>query len=116
MSRFCNFLSSFVVFYPNLIVSQRTPGSQKQPLRPFGATGMAFAVTRVGILMSAFQELSLLTLAEAATILQLSKRTLLRMIQQRQVPAFKVGGQWRIRESQFRRWVEGKENGAAEFE
>ena len=60
--------------------------------------------------MSAFQELKLLTLSEAAAILQLSKRTLLRMIQQREVPGFKVGGQWRIRERQFRRWVEQKES------
>lgn len=55
-------------------------------------------------------ELRLLTLGEAASILQVSKRTLLRMIQQKEVPAFKVGGQWRIRESQFRKWVEYKEN------
>jgi len=55
-------------------------------------------------------DLKLLTLGEAAAILQVSKRTLLRMIQQKEVPAFKVGGQWRIRESQFRKWVEDKEN------
>jgi len=66
--------------------------------------------------MSAFQELKLLTLSEAAAILQLSKRTLLRMIQQQEVPAFKVGGQWRIRESQFRRWVEQKESLLSEFD
>lgn len=60
--------------------------------------------------MTGFQELKLLTLSEAASILQISKRTLLRMIQQRDVPAFKVGGQWRIRETQFRKWVEEKEN------
>ncbi|TMA09809.1 MAG: helix-turn-helix domain-containing protein [Deltaproteobacteria bacterium] len=66
--------------------------------------------------MSAFQELKLLTLSEAAMILQLSKRTLLRMIQQREVPAFKVGGQWRIRERQFRRWVEQKESLLSEFD
>jgi len=56
------------------------------------------------------EELRLLTLREAAAILQVSKRTLLRMIQQREVPAFKIGGQWRIRERQFRRWVAEKEN------
>jgi excisionase family DNA binding protein len=55
-------------------------------------------------------EIRLITLAEAAGILQVSKRTLLRMIQKREVPAFKVGGQWRIRESEFKRWVEQKEN------
>lgn len=57
------------------------------------------------------QELRLLTLQTAAGILQVSKRTLLRMIQKKEVPAFKIGGQWRIRESQFRKWVEEKENG-----
>lgn len=55
-------------------------------------------------------ELRLLTLEETAEILQISKRTLLRMIQKKEVPAFKVGGQWRIRESQFRKWVEDKEH------
>ena len=57
------------------------------------------------------EEFRLLTLEAAAEILQLSKRTLMRMIQKKEVPAFKVGGQWRIRESQFRKWVENKENG-----
>ena len=52
----------------------------------------------------------LLTLEAAAEILQVSKRTLLRMIQKKEVPAFKVGGQWRIRESQFKKWVEEKES------
>lgn len=61
-------------------------------------------------------ELRLLTLADAAGILQVSKRTLFRMIQQKQVPAFKVGGQWRIRESQFIKWVEDKESSGSEFE
>ncbi|MBM4298828.1 MAG: helix-turn-helix domain-containing protein [Deltaproteobacteria bacterium] len=51
----------------------------------------------------------LLTLAEAAMILKISKRTLHRMIQHRQIPAFKVGGQWRILESRFQEWVEEEE-------
>jgi excisionase family DNA binding protein len=32
------------------------------------------------------------------------------MIQQKQIPAFKVGGQWRILESRFHEWVEEEEN------
>jgi excisionase family DNA binding protein len=51
-----------------------------------------------------------LTLAEAATILQVSKRTILRMIQKKDVPALKVGGQWRLRESQLKKWAEEKES------
>lgn len=54
--------------------------------------------------------IKLLTLAEAATILKISKRTLHRMIQHRQIPAFKVGGQWRILESRFQEWVQDEEN------
>lgn len=54
--------------------------------------------------------IKLLTLAEAAEILKISKRTLHRMIQNRQIPAFKVGGQWRILESRFREWVQEEEN------
>ena len=54
--------------------------------------------------------IKLLTLAEAATILKISKRTLHRMIQHRQIPAFKVGGQWRILESRFQEWVQDEES------
>jgi excisionase family DNA binding protein len=60
-------------------------------------------------------ELKFLTLAEAATILQVSKRTILRMIQKKDVPALKVGGQWRLRESQLKRWAEEKENLVSAF-
>jgi excisionase family DNA binding protein len=60
--------------------------------------------------------LKFLTLTEAAQVLQVSTRTLLRMIQQREIPAFKVGGQWRIRETKFRKWLEHKENLASEPE
>jgi excisionase family DNA binding protein len=61
-------------------------------------------------------ELKFLTLAEAATILQVSKRTILRMIQKKDVPALKVGGQWRLRESQLKKWAEEKEGLPAAFE
>jgi excisionase family DNA binding protein len=62
------------------------------------------------IMKPAETAIKLLTLAEAATILKISKRTLHRMIQHRQIPAFKVGGQWRILESRFQEWVQEEEN------
>jgi excisionase family DNA binding protein len=62
------------------------------------------------IMKQADSAIRLLTLAEAATILKISKRTLHRMIQHRQIPAFKVGGQWRILESRFQEWVQEEEN------
>jgi excisionase family DNA binding protein len=57
-------------------------------------------------------DIKLLTLAEAAMILKISKRTLHRMIQHRNIPAFKVGGQWRILESRFQEWVREEETGS----
>jgi excisionase family DNA binding protein len=56
--------------------------------------------------------IKLLTLSEVATILKISKRTLHRMIQHHQIPAFKVGGQWRILESRFQEWMQVEEHGA----
>ena len=56
-----------------------------------------------------FNQFRLLTLAEAATLLQVSTRTLQRMIRSRDLPALKVGGQWRLRESQLSEWIERRE-------
>ena len=52
------------------------------------------------------EQLRLLTVAEAAELLQVSKRTLERLIQRRELPAFKVGHQWRVRESELVKWIE----------
>jgi excisionase family DNA binding protein len=51
--------------------------------------------------------LRMLTLDEAAQVVNVSKRTLLRMIQRTQFPALKVGGQWRVRQSQLAKWIQG---------
>jgi excisionase family DNA binding protein len=53
--------------------------------------------------------LKFLTLEQAAEILQVSKRTVHRLIQRKRMPGFKIGGQWRIRESEFKKWVEQNE-------
>ncbi len=56
------------------------------------------------------QSIRLLTLSEAAELLHVSTRTLHRMIRNGELPAFKVGGQWRMRESQLQQWVEHRES------
>jgi excisionase family DNA binding protein len=56
------------------------------------------------------RDIRLLTLSEAGQLLQVSTRTLHRMIRSAELPAFKVGGQWRVRESQLQQWIEHKEN------
>jgi excisionase family DNA binding protein len=63
-----------------------------------------------------FDSIRLLTLDEAASLLQVSKRTLHRMIKINELPAFKVGGQWRVRETQLRQWVEHRESRGPERE
>ena len=52
------------------------------------------------------EPLLLLTLDEAAKVLQVSKRTVRRMVDQKEFPAFKVGGQWRVRESEVTKWIQ----------
>jgi excisionase family DNA binding protein len=59
-----------------------------------------------------FANIRLLTLSEAAQLLQVSTRTLHRMIRSGNLPALKVGGQWRVRETQLEQWVEQRESSA----
>lgn len=59
-----------------------------------------------------FDQIRLLTLAEAASLLHVSTRTLQRMIRNNDLPALKVGGQWRVRESQLTDWIERREGQA----
>jgi len=61
-------------------------------------------------------DIRLLTLTEAADILQVSTRTLQRMIRNGNLPALKVGGQWRVRGELLRQWVENREGSARETE
>ena len=48
----------------------------------------------------------LLTLKENADMLQLSGRTVHRMIQRKELPAFRVGGQWRVNQKQLTKWMQ----------
>ena len=63
-----------------------------------------------------FESIRLLTLDEAAALLQVSKRTLQRMIKINELPAFKVSGLLRLREAQLRQWVEHRESSGTEGE
>ena len=48
-----------------------------------------------------------LTLKEVADMLRKSSRSVQHMIERKELPAFKVGGQWRFRESELAKWLEG---------
>ncbi|HEY1234105.1 MAG TPA: helix-turn-helix domain-containing protein [Candidatus Binatia bacterium] len=53
------------------------------------------------------EPLKFLTVEETAELLQVSRRTLQRMIHRKDLPAFKVGGQWRIHENTLTKWLDG---------
>jgi excisionase family DNA binding protein len=52
--------------------------------------------------------LRFLTLRQAADMLQISPRTLVRLAQRKELSVFKVGGQWRARDSELAKWLERK--------
>jgi excisionase family DNA binding protein len=74
------------------------------------ASALRFTRLRKFSMDQKLENIRLLTLSEAADLLQVSTRTLQRMIRNGQLPAFKVGGQWRVRETQLRQWVENRES------
>ena len=45
---------------------------------------------------------------DLAKILNLHPFTVTRLAREGKIPAFKVGGVWRIRRDQFERWIEGR--------
>ena len=53
--------------------------------------------------------LRFLTLREAAALLQISQRTAMRMIASEELPAVKVGGQWRVSEARLAKWLERRD-------
>ncbi len=56
--------------------------------------------------MTARQQ-AIFTLDELATYLKVGKRTLYRLAAHGEIPAFKVGGTWRFRQSEIDRWIDG---------
>lgn len=50
-------------------------------------------------------EQRLMTLDEVADYLQLSPKTVYRMVQAKKVPCFRLGRQWRFRRDQLDQWL-----------
>jgi len=55
----------------------------------------------------------ILTIKEVAEYLKVTERTLYRLVQERKIPAFKVGGSWRFRKAEINTWI-GKQTEAAQ--
>ena len=52
-----------------------------------------------------------LTPGEVAKILKLHPFTVTRLAREGKIPAFKVGGVWRMERSKFERWIQRQTNG-----
>ena len=52
------------------------------------------------------QPMNFLTLRETADMLQLSTRTLQRLLKDKKRPAVKIGSQWRVRESDLTKFID----------
>jgi excisionase family DNA binding protein len=48
----------------------------------------------------------ILTLQEVAELLRVAEKTVYGMAQRKDLPAFKVGGQWRFRREDLDRWID----------
>ena len=64
--------------------------------------------------MSGYPEI--LTIEQAAELLQVSTRTIQRMVADGRMPGRQVGSQWRFDRDQLRAWVRGEAAGPAEME
>jgi excisionase family DNA binding protein len=47
----------------------------------------------------------ILTIAEVAEYLKVTEKTVYGLAQKRQIPGFKVGGQWRFRRTDIATWI-----------
>ena len=51
------------------------------------------------------REGEILTLDEVALYLKAGKRTVYRLVQQGEIPGFKLGGTWRFRRAELDHWI-----------
>ena len=54
----------------------------------------------------------ILTIREVADYLKVTERTLYRLVQDGEVPGFKVGGSWRFRRDDLEQWITQRSRGA----
>jgi len=55
---------------------------------------------------------ALLTLHEVADLLKVAEKTVYTMAQRRELPAFKVRGQWRFKQTDLDLWIEERKAAA----
>lgn len=56
----------------------------------------------------------ILTLKEVAKLLKVAEKTVYTMVRNKELPAFKVRGQWRFRHQDIDRWIDQQKTHATE--
>jgi excisionase family DNA binding protein len=59
----------------------------------------------LGHLTMPSRETGIFTIAEIATYLKVTEKTIYRLAGTRQIPAFKVGGSWRFSKNEINEWI-----------
>ena len=52
----------------------------------------------------------LITIQQVASYLKVDRFTIYRLVSQKRIPAFKVGGQWRFKQEMIDSWLMGNSN------
>jgi excisionase family DNA binding protein len=68
----------------------------------------------IGLYPMTSPESEILTLDEVADYLKAGKRTIYRLTQKGEIPAFKFGGTWRFRRQELDAWIAGRIKGQKE--
>lgn len=55
----------------------------------------------------------IMTIEELAEYLKISKETLYKMVQKNEIPASKIGNQWRFQKSKIDSWLDSLSNSAS---
>lgn len=58
----------------------------------------------------------ILTIKEVADYLKVNERTVYRLATAKKIPAFKVGGSWRIKQAELEKWIQEQHNQSGEQE
>lgn len=58
----------------------------------------------------------ILTVKEVADYLKVNERTVYRMATAKKIPAFKVGGSWRIKQTELEKWIQEQHDQASDQE
>lgn len=48
----------------------------------------------------------ILTVKDVAAYLKVTQRTIYRLIQERKMPSFRVGGSWRFQQAELEKWIQ----------